>query len=120
MHIEALPQQMGLMQPPSSRALKLRLGEVILQQSPVLGVRALANNDTGSLLRAQAAHISEALLGHNDVQIVLGLVDVGGHWHDAGNSVWVNFGWAGGRGVHDGVLAAAQEIGGTTDAVEHA
>ena len=95
---------MWLVEPSTAGTLKLSLGKVILQESSVLWVSTLGNDDTGTLLWRQTADISKTLLSHDNIEIVLGLVDVGGHWHDARHSVWVNLGWAGGWGVHDGVL----------------
>lgn len=111
---------MRLMEPSSSRTLKLRLLEVILQDRSVKRMGAIADNDLGSLLRAQAANISETLLGDDDVEVVLGLVDVSGHWHNAGDSVWIDLRRARGWRVHDGVLAVSQEISRATETVQHA
>jgi len=83
-------------------------------------MRALADNDPRSLLRAQATNVSETLLSDNDVEVVLGLVDVSGHWDDARDSVRVDLRGACGWRVHDGVLAVSQEISRATETVQHA
>lgn len=120
MHVEGLPQQVWLVEPSTASTLKLSLGKVILKKWAVLWVSALGNDDTGTLLWRETTDISKTLLSHNDIKIVLGLVNVGGHWDDARNSVWVDLGWAGRWGVHDGVLGVAEEISGTAESVEHA
>jgi len=83
MHIERIPKQMRLMAPPLPQALKLRLVEVVLQDGPILGMRTLSDDDPGALARRQAPHVRKALLGDDDVEVVLGLVDVRAHGHDA-------------------------------------
>lgn len=119
MHVKGLPQQVWLVEPSTAGALKLSLGKVILKKWAVLWVSALGNDDAGTLLWRETTDISKTLLGHNDIEIVLGLVNVGGHWDDARNSVWVDLGWAGRWGVHDGVLGVAEEISGAAKSVEH-
>ncbi len=59
-------------------------------------------------------------LGHDDVQIVLGLVDVRAHGHNTGDARRVGLGRPGAGGVHDGILGRTQEIGRASEAVEHA
>ena len=110
MHIKAIPQQMRLMSPPLPEALKLRLIEVILQNRHVVWVRALLDNHTRSFAWAQTAHVGEALLRDDDVEIVLRLVDVRAHWHDAGHARGICFAGPGRGRVHDAVLGGAQEI----------
>ena len=119
MHVEGLPQQVWLVEPSTAGTLKLSLGKVVLKKWAVLWMSALGDNDAGTLLWRKTTDISKTLLGHNDIEIVLGLVDVGGHWDDARNSMWVDLGWAGRWSVHDGVLGVTEEIGGTTESVEH-
>ena len=53
------------------------------------------------LLRAETAQIGEALLGHQDVQVVLGVVDVRDLRHDAGDAGRVGLAGARRRRVHD-------------------
>lgn len=57
---------------------------------------------------------------HDDVQIVLGLVDVGAHGHDAADAGGVRLGRSTAGRVHDGILCGAEEVGRSTQAVEHA
>jgi len=111
---------MRLMSPPFPQALELRLVEIILQDGPIIRVSALADDDAGALAGRQAAHVGEALLCDDDVEVVLGLVDVRAHGHDAGHARGVGFrGPRRGR-VHDGVFGRAQEVGGAAQAVQHA
>jgi hypothetical protein len=51
--------------------------------------------------------------------IVLGLVDVCAHRDNAGDTGRVGLGGTGGGSVHDRVLGVAEEIGGSTETVEH-
>lgn len=51
---------------------------------------------------------------------MLGLVDVGAHGDDAGNAVGVGLGRSAGGSVHDGVFGVTEEIGRSTETVEHA
>lgn len=119
-HIERVPQKMGLVSPSSPQALKLGLVEVILQDGLVIGVSALVDDNAGALPRAQTTDIGETLLGDNDVKIVLSLIDMGAHGHNAGDTGRIGLGRAGRRSVHDAVFSGAQEIGGSTETVEHA
>ena len=104
MHIERIPQQMRLMAPPLPQALKLRLVEVVLQDGPILRMRTLSDDDPGALARRQAPHVRKALLGDDDVEIVLGLVDVRAHGHDARDARGVRLGRPRRRRVHDAVF----------------
>lgn len=59
------------------------------------------------------------LFSDDDVQVVLGLVNVGAHGDDARHSVRISLGWSGGWGVHDGELGGSEEISGTAETVQH-
>lgn len=50
-HVEAVPQQMRLMSPALSQALKFSLVEVILQDRHVIGMRAFVDDNAGALAR---------------------------------------------------------------------
>jgi hypothetical protein len=119
-HIKAIPQQMRLMSPPLPKTLKLRLVEVVFQNRHIVGVRTLLDNNPRTLSRAQTTHVRKTLLGNNDVEVVFGLVHVRAHGHDAGYACRIGLRGAGRRRVHDGVLCASKEIGGSAEAVEHA
>jgi hypothetical protein len=118
-HIKAIPQQMRLMSPPLPKTLKLRLVEVVFQNRHIVGVRTLLDNNPRTLSRAQTTHVRKTLLGNNDVEIVLRLVNVRAHGHDTGYTRRIGLGGAGRRRVHDGVFCASKEIGGAAEAVEH-
>lgn len=119
MHVETVEKQVGLVSHALAETLKLGLVHVALENGLVDLVGALVNDDAGSLPRAQTADIGEAGLGHDDVEVVLGLVDVGAHGNDAGHTVRVGLAGAGGGSMHDAVLGAAKEIGRATETVEH-
>jgi ABC-type uncharacterized transport system YnjBCD ATPase subunit len=57
--------------------------EVVLQRRLVVGVRAVIDDLLGAALRRQAAQVGYALLGDDDLQVVLGVIDVADHRHDA-------------------------------------
>ena len=119
MHIERIPQQMRLMAPPLPQALKLRLVEVVPQDGPILGMRTLSDDDPGALARRQAPHIRKALLGDDDVEVVLGLVDVRAHGHDARDVRGVRLGRPRRRRMHDAVFGRAEEVRRAAQLVQH-
>ena len=104
MHVKAIPQQMRLMSPALPQALEFRLVEVILQNRLIVRMRALVNDHPRTLSGRQAAHIRKSLLGDDDVEIVLRLVDVRAHGHDAGHAVRVCLAGPRGGRVHDAVF----------------
>ena len=103
-----------------AEALELGLLEVSLEDGLVDVVGALVDDDAGTLAGRETTDIGETDLGDDDIEIVLGLIDVGAHGDDARNTVGVGLGGTGGGRVHDGVLGVAEEISGTTETVEHA
>ena len=119
-HVERVEEKVGLVAHTLAEALELGLLEVGLEDGLVDVVGALVDDDAGTLAGAEATDIGKTVLGDDDVEIVLGLVDVGAHGDDARNTVGVGLGGTGGGSVHDGVLGVAEEIGGTTETVEHA
>lgn len=60
------------------------------------------------------------LLSNNDIQVVLGLVNVRAHGDDAADTSGVGLAGASARSVHDRVLGAAQEVGRAAEAIQHA
>ena len=111
---------MRLMTHTLTQTLELRTVKVIRQDRSVVRVRAVLDDNTGTLTRRQTTNISKTLLGHDNVKIVLGLVDVRGERNDTADTGGIGLGGTRGRGVHDTVLGVAQEIGGAAEAVEHA
>ena len=59
------------------------------------------------------------LLGNDDVKIVLCLVDVRAHGHDAADAVRVRLARTRARRVHDAVLGATQKVGTAAQSVQH-
>jgi hypothetical protein len=111
---------MGFMTPPLPQTLKLRLIKVVFQNWYVIRMCTLLDDHTGSFFRRQTAHVSETLLRDDDVEIVLGLVDVRAHGHYAGHARGICFRRARRRRVHYAVFCAAQKVCGAAEAVEHA
>ena len=60
-------------------------GEVVVEGSAVVRVHAVVDDDPRPLARRQAAQVSQALLGDQNVDVVLGVVDMADHRHHAGN-----------------------------------
>ena len=82
----------------------------------VVGVRAVVDDLLGTASRRQAAQVGDALLGDDDMYVVLGVVDVAGHRYDARDRPVL-----GGRGGKEhGDVGIAGEIAGPADAVLHA
>lgn len=119
-HVEAVEQHVWLVAPALLEALVLGLLEVRLEDRLVVVVGALVDDDPGALPWAQAAHVGEAGLGDDDVQVVLRLVDVRAHGHDAADADGVRLGRPRRGRVHDAVLGRPQEVGRAAQAVEHA
>ena len=120
MHLESLEEQVRLMAHTLPNALKLRAVEVIREDGLVVRVRAVLDDNTGTLARGETADVRETLLGHDHVEVVLCLVDVGGEGDDAGDTGGVSLGGPRGGGVHDAVAGVTEEVGGAAEAVEHA
>ena len=119
MHIKGIEQKMRLVAPTLLETLELCLVKVSLENWLVKRMCTGVDNDAGSLARTQTAHISQAVLRHDNVEVVLGLVDMGAHGDDAADAVRVCLAGACRRRVHDAVLGTAEEVGGATQAVQH-
>lgn len=119
-HVKAVKQKMRLVSPALLQTVKLGLFKVVLQDRLIHGMSTLVDDDPCPLAGTQASDVGEAVLCDDDVEVVLRLVDVGAHGHDAGDAVGVRLGRSRRGRVHDGVLGGAEEVGGTTEAVEHA
>lgn len=118
-HLESLVEHVGFVTTASGEALLGGVVKVVLQERLVVRVSALVNDDLSTVARAQATEVSETLLGDDDVEVVFGLVDVGGEGHDARDTGWVVLAGTGRRRVHDAQLRVAQEVGRATQTVEH-
>ena len=119
-HLEGLEEQVRLMTHALLEQIEFRPVEVIRQDGLVVGVRALLDDDTGPLTRRETTDVGESLLGDDHVEVVLGLVNVGGEGNDAGHTGRVRLAGTRTGGVHDTVLGVPEEVGGTTQTVEHA
>ena len=93
-----------------------RAVEVVLQRGPVVRVRALVDDLLGATSRRQAAQVRHALLGDDDVHVVLGVVDVAHHRHDARDRPVLGRR----RGEEHRDVGIAGEVAGPADAVLHA
>lgn len=119
MHLERLEQQMRLMTHSLPQTLKLSPIQIIGQNRLIIWMSALLDNNARTLTRRQPTHICQTLLGHDNVQIMLGLVNVCSKWNNAANTGGIDLAGPCGRGVHDAVLGVTQEIGRAAEAVEH-
>lgn len=59
------------------------------------------------------------MLGYDDVEVVLRLVDVCAHGYDAGDARGISFRRPCARRMHNRVFCGTQEVRGTAEAVEH-
>lgn len=60
-HIERVPEKMGLMSPSLLQALEFCHLEVVVQDIPVVGMGALLDDYSGAFSWGQASYISETL-----------------------------------------------------------
>jgi len=120
MHIKAIPQQMRLMSPPLPETFKLRLLKIIQQNRPILGMRTLINNNARTLLGRQATHIREPDLSNNNIEIMLRLVNMRAHRHDARHARGVRLRRPRRGRVHDAVLRGPQEVRRSAQPIQHA
>ena len=97
---------------------KCQLADLLGFPSPLSS--SLSNRGDKKLVgRGFGDHHWTYLLGHDDVEIVLCLVDVRAHGHDAADAVRVRLARPRARRVHDAVLGAAQEVGTPAQPVQH-
>ncbi|MNH20505.1 hypothetical protein D3C79_802800 [compost metagenome] len=90
-------------------------GEVVVQRVAVIRVHTVVDDHPGTFAWCQATQVSQALLGDEDVDVVLGVVDVADHRHHAGNRPAL-----GNRlGDEDRQVRVAGEVARATDAVHH-
>ena len=120
MHIKRIPQQMRLMPPALPQTLPLRPLKVIQQYRPIIRMRRLFNNHPRPLPRTQSPHIRQPLLRHHDIEIMLRLVDMRAHGHDAAHARRIRLARPRARRMHDAVLGGAQKVRRAPQTVEHA
>src|SRR5574343_806549 len=86
---------------------------VVAQAGAVVGVGAALDHQFGALLGAQAAQVGQALLGDDDLHVVLGVVHMADHRHDAADAAAL-----GGAGGHEHAqVGVAGEVARAADAV---
>src|SRR5690606_18728533 len=89
--------------------------EVIVQRVAVFGVDAVVDDDPRAFTRREPTQVRQALFGHQDIHVVLGMVDVADHGHNAGNGAAL-----GDRlGDEDGQVGVAGEIPRAADTIHH-
>lgn len=88
---------------------------ILAQHRAVIRMSAVLDKQLGALLRSLPAQVGNTLLGYNDGHIVLCLVNVGNHGHDAGYQAV----FCGGFGGEDADAGVAGEVAAAADAVEH-
>jgi hypothetical protein len=118
-HIKAVPEEMRLVTPAAAHALEFSLCKVVAKDKTVFGMGALLNDDLCSFLWTETADICETLLGNDNVQIVLSLIDVGAHRNNAGKAKGIGLRRTCGRCVHDAVLRGAEEIRRAAQTIQH-
>jgi len=82
--VAAMPAQRFRRQVGRVLSVRESLGsvEVVEQQRLVVGAGAFFDDQVGALARREAAEVGEALLGDDDLYVVLGVVDVRDHRHN--------------------------------------
>ncbi|MNC19276.1 hypothetical protein D3C75_672050 [compost metagenome] len=78
-------------------------------------MHALVDDDPGTLPRRQASQVCQAHFGHEDVDVMFGVVNMADHRHHAGDRTAL-----GDRLGHEhGQVRVAREVARATDAVHH-
>lgn len=118
-HLEGVLQGVRLVQGLGLGTVEEGSVVVLLQLVSVVRVGTVVDDQRNSLLRCQTSQVGQTKVGDENIQIVLGLVDMGGKWNNTGNTGWVGLGLTCGWGVHDGQLGVTQEVGRTTKTIQH-
>ena len=90
--------------------------KVVLQHGAVAGVGAFFNHHLGALLGGEAAQVGQALFGDDDLRVVLGVIDVRAHGHDAADLAALGHR----RRDEERQIAVARKVAAAADAVHHA
>jgi len=90
--LESISQNMGLVQRLLLGSVKLGSVKVFSQNRLVLRMSALINDNTGTILGRKTSQVSKTLLGNDDVQVMLGLVNVGCKRNNARNAIRISLG----------------------------
>jgi hypothetical protein len=83
------------------------------------GMRTYLDDERSSVSRAESSDVGISLLGHDHIEVVLGLVDMRSKGDDARDPGGVRLGLSGRRSVHDGEFGVSKEVGRASDTVEH-
>lgn len=75
-HLEGAIPELGLVPNFATQAVSFGNVEVLVELIFILRMGALFDDTTGAILRSQSAHVSQALLGDDAVEVMLGVVDV--------------------------------------------
>ena len=89
--------------------------EIVVEWAAEVRVHAVVDDRPGAFARGQAAQVGQALLGDQDVDVVLAVVDVADHRHHAGDGAALGDGLA----DEDRQVRIAGEIARAADAVHH-
>ena len=118
-HLVSQSQNLRLVTSTSSNALLLGHLVVLHQLILVVRVSAVLDQALSALTRRQSTEIGQTLLGDDHVQIVLGVIDVSSHGHNARDTGGVVLALTGRRSVHDGDVGVTQEIARASQTVDH-
>lgn len=110
LHLEATVEELRLVADTLGQTLLLGHVEVLLDDRLVLGVYALVDDHLGAILRCEASQVCQTLLGDQDVEVMLSVVDVRSFRNHTGNAARVGLARTGRRRVHDLQVAIAQEV----------
>lgn len=122
MHLECLRKQMGLVTHALPETLELGPIEVVRQDGLVVGVGTLLDNHAGAFAGREATDVGETLVpmlairrkfscrfraylfGNDHVEIMLRLIDMSAHRHDARHTGRIGLAGSSTGGMHDTVL----------------
>ncbi len=82
-HLESLPQKMRLVTPTFLQTLIFSSLKIVHQNGLIVRVRSFVNNHPSSLSRRETTNVGKTLLCDDDIQIMLGLIDMGTHRDNA-------------------------------------
>ena len=119
MHLVSELEDLRLVSGSLGDALLLGHLVVVHELVAIVGMGAVLDNALGSLSGRQSTQIGESLLGDDHVEIVLGVIDVRGHGHDAGDTRGIGLALARRGRVHDGQIGVAEEVARAAEAVDH-
>lgn len=86
LHLEDAVEKLRLMSCFSGQAILGGDVEVFLEERFVIRMGALVDDELGAGFRIKAAQIGQTLLGNEDIQVMLGMIDMGHMGHNAGDA----------------------------------